>query len=106
MVMQSLHQNDFENKVLQQKGSIVIDFWAEWCGPCKMMLPVVQEVAKKRKDITFYKMNTDDCSEVAGRFRIMSIPCLVFIKDGKEVDRLVGFNSQEKLETWLSQCSK
>lgn len=102
--MKALTAADFNEKVLQSKHPSVVDFWAEWCGPCKMMLPVVTEIAEARKDVHFYKMNTDDCGDIAGTFRIMSIPCLVFISHGKEVDRLVGFNSKEKISSWLDQC--
>lgn len=104
--MNVLSAADFDSKVSKAKGPVVIDFWAEWCGPCKMLMPVVEQVAESKKNIQFYKMNTDDCGDIAGSMRIMSIPCLVFMNNGKEVDRMVGMQSKEKIIDWLDQCSK
>jgi thioredoxin 1 len=104
--MKALLAANFDKEVLQAKGPVVIDFWAEWCGPCKMLMPIVEKIAESKKDIQFYKMNTDDCGDIGGNMRIMSIPCLVFMNNGKEVDRMVGFNSENKIIDWLEQCAK
>lgn len=104
--MNVLSAADFDSKVLKAKGPVLIDFWAEWCGPCKMLMPVVEQVAESKKNIQFYKMNTDDAGDIAGSMRIMSIPCLIFMNNGKEVDRMVGMQSKEKIIDWLDQCSK
>lgn len=105
-VMKELSAAKFNQDVLQAKGPVVIDFWAEWCGPCKMLMPIVEEIAKSRKDVQFYKMNMDDCGDIGGNMRIMSIPCLIFMKNGKEVNRMVGMQSKEKIINWLDLCSK
>jgi thioredoxin 1 len=104
--MKALTSADFDKEVLQAKEPVVIDFWAEWCGPCKMLTPVMEQISESKKGIKFYKMNTDDCGDIAGNMRIMSIPCLIFMNKGKEVDRMVGFNQKEKIIDWLDQCSK
>lgn len=103
-IMDALLATNFDEKVLQAKGSVVIDFWAEWCGPCKMLMPIVEQIAKSREDIQFYKMNTDDCGDIAGNMHIMSIPCLIFMNNGKEVARMTGLNAKEKIIDWLDHC--
>jgi len=104
--MKEISAADFNEKVKNSTKLVVIDFWAEWCGPCKMLMPVLKEVAEANKNIHFFKMNTDTCGDIAGQFRVMSIPCLVFMNKGEEKGRLVGFNTKEKIQAWLEQCSK
>ncbi|HLC52921.1 MAG TPA: thioredoxin [Candidatus Nanoarchaeia archaeon] len=73
-----------------KKGNLVIDFWAEWCGPCKIMAPYFEEAARELKDVIFAKVNVDENFELAERFGIMSIPTTLFMKDGEVVDRVSG----------------
>ena len=78
-------------ELLQDEKLVIVDFWAVWCGPCRMLSPVLDEVEEEMADkITVVKVNVDDADEIAMRYRIMSIPTLVFIKGGKMVDRTVG----------------
>ncbi len=81
---------DFKKKVMESSMPIVVDFWAEWCMPCRMMSPVLEELAKEMENIKFYKVNVDKVTELARRFGVMSIPTFVVFKDGREAGRIVG----------------
>ena len=81
---------NFESEVLQSDKPVLIDFYAEWCGPCKMLSPIVDEVAEENTDIKVVKINVDNAQDLAMKYQVMSIPTLVVIKDGKEVNRSVG----------------
>jgi len=77
--------------LLESKKLVVVDFWATWCGPCRMLSPILDELAVEMEDvIDVVKVNVDDADEIAAQFRIMSIPTLIFFKDGKMVDKTVG----------------
>ena len=77
--------------LLESEKLVIVDFWATWCGPCRMLSPLLDEVEEEMADkVTVVKVNVDDADEIAMRYRIMSIPTLIFFKDGKMVDRTVG----------------
>ncbi len=79
------------DELLQDSKLVIVDFWATWCGPCRMISPILDEVEEEMPDkITVVKVNVDDADEIAGRFRIMSIPTLLYFKDGQMVDKTVG----------------
>ena len=79
------------DKALAQKGLLMVDFWADWCGPCKMLAPLVENLDKEYEGrVTVGKVNVDDEQELAIRYGVMSIPTVIFFKDGKEIDRKVG----------------
>ena len=86
----NVNKNNFNEEVLQSDKPVLIDFWASWCGPCRMVSPVVEEIASERSDIKVGKVNVDEEQELAMQFRVMSIPTLVVMKDGKVVSRAVG----------------
>ena len=90
--MSAIHINNqnFKNEVLHSDKPVLLDFWAPWCGPCRMVLPIVEEIAEERKDIKVGKINVDEQPELAEQFGVMSIPTLVVIKDGKIVNRAMG----------------
>ena len=92
---------NFEKEVINNEKITLIDFYADWCPPCKMLSPLVEELSEERKDINFVKINIDFDTELANRYGVVSIPTLVVIKDGKEVDRSIGYIEKEKIEELL-----
>jgi thioredoxin 1 len=98
----SSNDSNFENDVLKSDIPVVIDFWAEWCGPCKLLLPVFEELSEKYKGkIKFVKFNIDDSPEVPSKYGVRGIPNLIMFKDGKNVDSKVGSIPKNALEEWL-----
>ena len=91
---------EFDN-LLKENEKVLVDFYADWCGPCKMMAPVVEELAEEKLDVTFAKVNVDNLGEVAQRYGIMSIPTLILFKDGEVASQTVGFQPKEALEAFL-----
>lgn len=95
----NLTKDNYEQEVLQSDKTVLIDFWAGWCGPCQMLSPVVDEVADERGDIKVAKINVDqeDMQDIVSQFRVMSIPMLVVMKNGEETNRSVGVISKEEI---------
>jgi len=103
MAMQFTDQN-FEQEVLKSDKSVLVDFWAVWCGPCQMMGPIVEELAEEVKDkYKVGKMNVDENRETAAKFGIMSIPTLIIFKNGEVVKQLVGVQAKENLKEELEK---
>lgn len=88
---------------LISKGAVLVDFNADWCGPCKMMAPVVEEFSAKHPEVKVVSVNIDDEGELAEKFEVASIPCLVLFRDGEEVTRKVGVTPMKKLEKMLEK---
>ena len=88
---------NFKREVLEESNTVVIDFYADWCGPCKMMAPVLEEIAKENTNTKFVKINVDESQELAMEYNIMSIPTIVVMKSGKEINRKVGLVSKTEL---------
>ena len=86
----TITSKNFESEVLNSEKPVLLDFWAAWCGPCRMLSPVVDEIAEERTDIKVGKVNVDEEEELAMRFGIMSIPTLIVFKDGKPVNQTMG----------------
>ena len=88
---------NFEEEVLNSDKTVLIDFYADWCGPCKMFSPIVESVAQENEDIKVVKIDVDNAQDLAIKYQVMSIPTTVVIKDGKEVNRVVGMVSKSDL---------
>ena len=94
---------NFEQEVLNSDIPVLLDFWAPWCGPCKMLLPVVDEIAKEYEGkIKVGKVNTDENMSLSSQFQITSIPCLIIFKGGKAINKMVGFRPKNAIEQELN----
>lgn len=89
--------NNFEKEVLNSEKTVLLDFWASWCGPCRMVSPIVDEIAEEFDNICVGKINVDEEPELANAFSVQSIPMLVVVKDGKIVNQAVGYMPKEKI---------
>ena len=99
---QPLNDSQFSENVLNSKGLVLVDFWAEWCGPCRQLGPILEAIDEEMGgDVTIYKMNVDDSPETASQFGIRSIPTMFLFKDGKQVGTKVGLNTQSTISSWI-----
>ena len=92
---------EFEEAIAE--GEVLVDFWATWCGPCRMLAPVLEEVAAERPELTIVKVDVDEAGELAAKFGISSIPTLIRFQDGKQVDKTLGFMPKPKLLAFLGK---
>lgn len=98
-----LNQKNFKEEVLEQKGIVLVDFWAKWCGPCKMLAPVIHEIAEENEDIKVGKVDVEEAMELAQVFQISSIPTLILFKDGKPIKKHIGLASKSQIENMWKQ---
>ena len=97
----NINKNNFQNEVLNSEMPVLLDFWAPWCGPCRMVSPIVDEIAAERNDIKVGKVNVDEQPELAGQFGVMSIPTLVVMKGGRVVNQMVGARPKAQILAML-----
>ena len=96
-----INKSNFQNEVLNSEKPVLLDFWAPWCGPCRMVSPIVDEIAEERKDIVVGKVNVDEEIELAARFQVMSIPTLLVFRNGQMVNRSVGACPKQEILSLL-----
>ncbi len=97
----NINKNNFQEEVIQADKPVLLDFWAPWCGPCRMVVPIVEEIARERADIKVGKINVDEQPELAEKFQVMSIPTLVVMKQGKIVNQAMGARPKQQILAML-----
>lgn len=93
-----INKDNFDDEVINYKGVVLVDFYANWCGPCKMLRPILEEIASTIKNGKIVSINVDDSEDLAMSYGISSIPCIIKFDSGSEVDRVIGFKSKEEIE--------
>ena len=96
-----ISKENFSSEVLNSNKPVLLDFYADWCGPCRMVGPIVSEIANERNDVKVGKINIDEQPELAAQFQVMSIPMIAVIKNGKLENQVVGYRSKEQIEAML-----
>ena len=96
-----IKEEEFEEKVLKNSKKVLVDFYADWCGPCRMLSPIIEEIAKENDEYEFVKVNVDDCPDVSRKYGIMSIPTLIVFENGVEKKKTLGFHSLDEVKGFL-----
>ena len=97
----NINTNNFQSEVMNSEKPVLLDFWASWCGPCRMVVPIIEEIGEERSDIVVGKVNVEEQQDLAKQYQVMSIPKHVVIKDGKVVNRSVGAKSKDEILAML-----
>ena len=105
MGVSKVSDSDFESEVLKSDKPVVVDFWAEWCGPCRMIAPALEEIAGGNDKVKIVKLNVDENPATAAKYGIMSIPTLMLFKNGELASRQVGAAPKAKLEQWINSAA-
>ena len=103
--MEVIHLNDENFEEETKNGLVLVDFFATWCGPCKILGPILEDAQKDLENVKVFKVDVDECEKTAKNFGVMSIPTLVVLKDGEEIDRHVGLLNRDSLVEWVKKHS-
>ena len=98
-----INKDNFEKEILKSENKVLVDFNADWCGPCKMMKPILEEIVNNNKEVKIASVNIDDEDELAEKYNVFSIPCLVLFEKGKEIKRNVGLISKDEIEKFIGE---
>ena len=101
----NINQNNFHEEVINSDKPVLLDFWAPWCGPCRMVVPIVEEIALENPDIKVGKVNVDENPELAHQFKVMSIPSLFVMEDGKIINQSVGVKPKQQILAMVKQSA-
>ncbi|WP_152046629.1 thioredoxin [Aureimonas psammosilenae] len=104
MATTKIDSSNFQAEVLQSDKPVVVDFWAEWCGPCKMIAPSLEEISNEMADVRIAKVNIDENPDLAAQFGVRSIPTLMLFKNGEHADTMVGAAAKSKLLDWIKHA--
>lgn len=96
-------QSTFQAEVLSSDKPVLVDFWAPWCGPCRMLAPIVEKLAAKNAGVKFVKLNTDENPSLAGEYHVSGIPCMILFKGGQAVDRIVGYVPENAIASMIAK---
>ena len=100
-MIKEIKENEFENVVLKSNEKVLVDFYANWCGPCRMLRPILDEIASDRSDTKIVSIDVDEANELASKYGIISIPCVILFENGKEIKRSVGLKSKSEIESMI-----
>ena len=100
-MLKKVNENEFKEEI--KEGVVVVDFFADWCGPCKMLSPIMESLSEEMNNVNFIKVNVDECGDIAREYRIMNIPTIIMFKDGVKKETIVGFNPKEVLSEKIKQ---
>lgn len=95
----------FEETISSAHGVVLVDFWAPWCGPCRMMAPVIDDIAHSENDLLVIKVDVDKAQEISSKYKIQSVPTLILFKDSNEIDSKNGYHSKQSIIEWIKHAS-
>tara|TARA_Y100000310_G_scaffold334233_1_gene413560 strand:- start:92138 stop:92446 length:309 start_codon:yes stop_codon:yes gene_type:complete len=96
--MQEITEQNFQTEALDQKGVVIVDFYTDWCGPCKQLAPILEELSKEMKEVKFLKINAEEAANLASHYGVRSVPTLVLLKEGEVKDTITGMHPKEVLQ--------
>ncbi|MBR1483659.1 MAG: thioredoxin [Ruminococcus sp.] len=100
--MEKIYEEDFDKLVLQAEHPVVIDFYADWCGPCQALAPVLEELERENDDFAFYRVNVEECHELAVKYKVFTLPTVVFFRNGRAVAQSIGLKPPDELQKILN----